>query len=73
MSPSLIGSLEIRDITLGDGPVPLASIGRLYLEYSLWDLIRGRGAGAIRNLVRKNPNFPATLNGTGISGTCFLP
>jgi hypothetical protein len=62
MSPSLIGSVELRDITVGDGPLPLASVERLYLEYSLWDLIRGRGPGALRNLVLERPEFSYDLD-----------
>jgi hypothetical protein len=57
MSPSLLGSLEIRDISLGEGPVPLVDIEYLYLEYSLWDLIRGRGTGALRSVVLEKPEF----------------
>jgi hypothetical protein len=57
MSPSLAGSVELRDITVGDEPLPLVTLERLYLEYSLWDLIRGRGAGAIRNLTLEKPEF----------------
>jgi hypothetical protein len=57
MSPSLIGSVELRDITVGDEALPLVSVERLYLEYSLWDLIRGRKAGAVRNLTLEGPEF----------------
>jgi hypothetical protein len=62
MSPSLIGSVELRDITVGDGPLPLAAVERLYLEYSLWDLIRGRGPGAVRNLELEKPEFSYDLD-----------
>jgi len=53
--PSLITSLEIRGITVGSEPEPLAVIDSLYLSYSLWDLIRGKNMGAIRELVIDKP------------------
>jgi len=57
MSPSIIGSVEIRGITIGAEPEPLANIDSLYLSYSLWDLIRGKGMGAIRKLVIDKPEI----------------
>jgi len=57
MSPSLIGSVEIRDITIGDEPEPLARLEYARLEYSLWDLVRGRGIAAIRDLVLNKPEI----------------
>ena len=55
MSPSLIGSIEIRDLVIGEPA--LAAAERLYIEYSLWDLLRGKGLGAIQNLVLEGPVF----------------
>jgi len=55
ISPSLVTSLEIRNITVGAEPEPLAAIDHLYLSYSLWDLIRGKNMGAIRELVIDKP------------------
>jgi len=57
MSPSLIGSMEIRDITIGDEPEPLARLDYVRLDYSLWDLIRGKGIAAIRDLVLDKPEI----------------
>ncbi|MCL1814924.1 MAG: translocation/assembly module TamB [Treponema sp.] len=57
MGPSLIGSVEIRDIVIGAEPDPLAAVQSLYFEYSLWDLLRGKGLGAIRYLVLEGPQF----------------
>ncbi|MDR2701569.1 MAG: translocation/assembly module TamB, partial [Spirochaetaceae bacterium] len=57
MSPSLIGSVEIRGITIGAEPEPLANIDSLYLSYSLWDIIRGKGIVAIRKLVINKPEI----------------
>jgi len=57
MSPSLIGSVEIRDITIGDESEPLARLEYVRLEYALWDLIRGKGIAAIRDLVLDKPEI----------------
>jgi len=57
MSPSLIGSVEIRDITIGDEREPLARLAYARLEYSLWDLVRGKGIAAIRDLILDKPEI----------------
>jgi hypothetical protein len=57
MSPSLIGSIEFHGISIGDEPEPLAAVERLYFTYSLWDLVRGKGTGAIRKLVIDEPEI----------------
>ncbi|MDR0600575.1 MAG: translocation/assembly module TamB domain-containing protein [Treponema sp.] len=53
--PSIIGSVEIRDITVGEDPDPLLSVDWLYVEYSLLDLILGRGMASIRQVILTGP------------------
>jgi hypothetical protein len=57
MGPSFIRSLEFRMVVIGNEPEPLARVDYLRLEYSLWALICGKGAGAIRNLVLDKPEI----------------
>jgi hypothetical protein len=57
MSPSLIGKVELYSVSLGERADPLLKVDRLYLEYSPWDLIRGRGIKALRKLVLEGPEI----------------
>ncbi|GHV85894.1 hypothetical protein AGMMS50230_15020 [Spirochaetia bacterium] len=57
LSPSLIGMVEIRDLTIGEETKALMRVERFYLEYSFLDLLRGRGAGVIRNLILEGPSL----------------
>jgi hypothetical protein len=56
MSPSLAGSVEIRDLAIG-GADTLFTIDRLYLDYSLWNLIRGKGYSSIKYMVLERPEL----------------
>ena len=57
MGPSIINTIEIRDLAVGDEENLLVAAARLYLEYSLLDIIRGKGIGAFRNLILEDPEF----------------
>jgi len=57
LAPSIISKIDIRELTVGDEINPLIAAGHLYIEYSLWDIIRGKGIGAIRNLSLDRPEF----------------
>ncbi|MCL1928427.1 MAG: hypothetical protein FWG07_06525 [Treponema sp.] len=57
LSPSIISRIEVRELTVGDSINPLIAAGHLYIEYSLWDLIRGKGIGAVHNLILDRPEF----------------
>ena len=57
LAPSIISTIEIRKLTVGDETNSLVAADRLYIEYSLWDLIRGKGIGAVRNLILDGPEF----------------
>jgi len=57
MGPSFIRALEFRNIAIGNEPEPLARVNYLCLEFSLWGLFRGKGAGAVRNLVLDKPEI----------------
>jgi hypothetical protein len=71
MSPSLIGSIELYSVTLGENPDPLLEVDRLYLEYSLWDLVRGRGIQALRKLVLEGPEVMYDPRRDGDLGRLF--
>jgi hypothetical protein len=71
MSPSLIGSVEIYAVTVGERPDPLLHLDRLYLEYSLWDIIRGKGSGALRKLVLERPEIVYDPRRDGDLGKLF--
>ena len=57
LAPSIISTIEIREFTVGDKADPLVAAEHLYIEYSIVDLIRGKGIGAIRNLILNKPVF----------------
>jgi hypothetical protein len=56
---SLLGGLDIRSLKItGEGPEPLVSADRLYVSWSLWDLLRGKaGVLTIRSLRLDRPRF----------------
>ena len=62
MSPTLFGSIEIKEIRIGLELEPLITAESIYMEYSMWGLIRGRGIGAIRNLVLEKPEIHYSIN-----------
>jgi hypothetical protein len=56
---SFLGGLDIRSFRImGEGPEPLISADRLYISWSLWDLLRGKaGVLTIRSLRLDRPHF----------------
>ena len=57
MSPTLFGSIEIKEIHIGLEYDPLLTAERLFMEYSFWGLLRGHGIGAIRTFVLEKPEI----------------
>ncbi|MDR0448578.1 MAG: hypothetical protein LBH07_07905 [Treponema sp.] len=57
MSPSLLGAIEIRNLDIGPKNNPVFSAGRLFIGYSLWDLVRGKGLESLRRLFLEAPGL----------------
>jgi hypothetical protein len=51
LGPSIFGTLDIRNIQiLGKDAMPVISVSRLRISYSLWDLFRGHPAESLRSI-----------------------
>jgi hypothetical protein len=57
LSPSIAGSLDLRDFSVDDPQKSLLAISRFTIRYSLWDLIRGKKTGAVRYMLLENPRI----------------
>ncbi|MDR0376911.1 MAG: translocation/assembly module TamB domain-containing protein [Spirochaetaceae bacterium] len=66
MGPSLFSVLDVRDVGIyGSAEDPLVSLARARISFSLWGLLQGRGAGALRSIRLDSPEVSLDLDRAG--------